>query len=140
MARRVTWRERGLRGLAFLALAGGAASLASCGLNDEECLHLPCPMPQAIELRVTAAGGGAVEGVVVKTSDAASGTGSCRPEGTATTCRVPGYGGVYELEVSAPGFETQKRSVRVTGTMPECGCPTTATVDLELALTPIGAH
>jgi hypothetical protein len=59
-------------------------------------------MPQAIELRVTAAGGGAVEGVVVKTSGATSGTGFCRPEGTATTCTVPGYGGVYELEISAP--------------------------------------
>jgi hypothetical protein len=48
-----------------------------------------------------------------------------------------GYPGVYELEVSAGGFQTQRRSVTVTGVMPECGCPTIATVDLQLVVTPI---
>ena len=116
MARRVAWRERGLRGLALLALAGGAASLASCGLNDEECLHLPCPMPQAIELHVTAAGGGAVEGVVVKTSGATSGTGFCRPDGTATTCMVPGYGGVLRAPswLSRPSERTEMTAHKLT--------------------------
>jgi hypothetical protein len=97
-------------------------------------------MPLAIRLNVTASGGGAVEGVVVTVSGAARATLSCRAEATSSICSVPGYGGVYELEVKAPGFETQTRSVSVAGTMPDCGCPTTATADVELALTPIGAR
>jgi hypothetical protein len=127
--------------MAVLALACAGAILASCGMSDDdaEC-HPPCPLPSAIRLSVTAAGGGAVPGVVVTISGAARGTASCRPEATATICSVPGYRGVYDLEIQAPGFETQKRSVSVAGTMPDCGCPTTATADVELALTPIGSR
>ncbi len=139
MAPGTAWRERGRRGFALLALSGTGTILASCGMSDGDC-HPPCPLPLAIRLSVTASGGGAVEGVVVTVSGAARTTLPCRPEATASICSVGGYGGVYELEVKAPGFETQTRSVSVTGTMPDCSCPTTTPLSLDLVLAPSGGH
>ena len=122
------------RALAALLLLGIGADLASCGKSGDECLALPCPLPVAVEISVTAAGGGPVDGVIVHVSGAATGTASCSVGTTASTCYVPGVAGTYDLEVAASGFQTTQRTVTVGGTTPECGCPTVVTAHLDVAL------
>ena len=112
---------------ALLALAALGGALGSCG---HDCLQLPCPMPMAIIINVTAgAGGGPVNGAVVQVSGAAIATVPCN-----AMCYVPGYAGTYSLEVEAPGFQRTQRTVTVDGTDPACGCPTTATKQVDIAL------
>ena len=48
-----------------------------------------------------------------------------------------GTAGTYVLDMSAPGYQSQRLTVTVQGTNPECGCPTTLAQDLEIALSPI---
>jgi PEGA domain-containing protein len=111
---------------ALLAVIALGAVLASCG----HCLALPCPMPMALVINITAgAAGGPVSGAVVRVTGATVTTVPCN-----ATCDVPGYGGTYNLEVEAPGFQTAHRTVTVDGTDPECGCPSTATRRLDIAL------
>jgi hypothetical protein len=52
------------------------------------------------------------------------------------SCEVFGYGGTYELDITAPGFQPTHRSIRIHGTMPDCGCATTDTQHLSVALVP----
>jgi hypothetical protein len=87
-------------------------------------------MPFALIIDVTAgATGGPVNGAVVKVSGAAVTTMPCT-----LTCYVPGYAGNYILDVEAPGFQSAHRAISVDGTTPACGCPTTATALLNVAL------
>jgi hypothetical protein len=120
--------------LVALMLIGIGAGLASCDKSENECLALPCPMPLAIQIGVTAADGGSVDGVIVAVSGAATGTASCSAGTTATTCYVPGVAGTYNLDIAASGFQATQRSVTVGGMTPECGCPTVVTVHLQVAL------
>ena len=122
------------RGVAALLLTGIGAGLASCAKSEDECLALPCPLPIAIQMSVTAAGGGPVDGVIVRVSGAATGTASCTAGTTATTCYVPGVAGTYSVEVVANGFQATQRTVTVEGTTPECGCPTTVTARMDVTL------
>jgi hypothetical protein len=110
----------------LLAVTARAMAVASCG----HCLALPCPMPMALVINITAgAAGGPVSGAIVRVTGAAIATLHCNG-----TCDVPGYGGTYNLEVEAPGFQAAQRTVTVEGTDPECGCPSTATRRLDIAL------
>jgi hypothetical protein len=52
---------------------------------------------------------------------------------------VFGNAGSYEFDISAPGYQTVHRSVEVSGTNPECGCPTVETQRLTVAL-PLAAE
>jgi hypothetical protein len=111
---------------ALLAVTALGSALASCG----RCLALPCPMPMALVINITAGGGGGpVSGALVRVTGATMTTIPCN-----ATCDVPGYGGTYNLEVEAPGFQKAQRTVTVEGTDPACGCPSTATRRLDIAL------
>jgi len=94
---------------------------SACGTDSRDCIPPPCAIPLAITLNVTAFAGGAVAGAVVRVSGGVNGTVSCEAGADATTCRIPGAPGTYDLEIAAPGFETAHRSVTVSGTTPECG-------------------
>jgi hypothetical protein len=115
---------------AVLAVLGalGMAS-ASCG---HDCLALPCALPIALTISVT--GGtsrAAVDGVTVQVTGAVVTSMPCK-----TICNVPGTAGTYNLEVTAPGFAPVRRTVVVQGTNPSCGCPTTVTEIVAIALVP----
>jgi hypothetical protein len=119
-----------------LALLGIAAT--SCGaIGSSECLLLPCPMPLAILVNVRASTGGAVPGAVLQVSGATSGTSPCNMAADVSTCSVPGTAGTYDLVLTAPGFETTRRTVAVSGTNPACGCPTVMTQHLDIVLASI---
>lgn len=125
-----------MRALAGLGLACLAMAVPSC-VGQEECLHLPCPIPLALTIDVTTSAGGPVPEAVAQVSGAASATVPCTGGNGGTTCRMLGYAGTYRVEVSAPGFETTVRTVTVGGITPECGCPTTFTQHLEVVLAPV---
>jgi hypothetical protein len=110
----------------LLAATALGMAVASCG----HCLALPCPMPMALFINITAgATGGPVSGALVRVTGATLITVPCD-----ATCAVPGYGGTYNLEVEAPGFQKAQRTVTVEGTDPACGCPSTTTRRLDIAL------
>jgi hypothetical protein len=118
--------------LAVLALNGIA--LMSCARED--CLALPCPLPLALAINVSGGTAGApVDGAVVRVSGAAVTTIPC-----STVCRVPGTAGTYNLEVTAPGFETAQRTVTVQGTTPPCGCPTVVAETVAIVLVARASH
>lgn len=104
--------------------------------SETECIIPPCAPPFAIEVTVTsAATGAAVPGVSIALTRGVSGGGPC-PD---SRCAVFGNAGSYEFDISAPGYQTVHRSVVVSGTNPECGCPTVETQRLTVAL-PLAAE
>jgi hypothetical protein len=114
----------------LLGLSALGMALPSCG----KCLRLPCPMPIAITINVTAAAtGGSVTGAFVEElSGGIVNTMPCAP-----TCFVPGTAGTYRLHVGAPGFQTVERTVTVQGTpSSDCDCGTAITEHLDVALVP----
>jgi hypothetical protein len=114
----------------ILAIAGSAVILASCGVVGHDCLALPCPMPMALFIDVTAdATGRPVIGAVVKVSGPTITTTPC-PQ----SCAVPGYAGTYVVDIEAPGFQTAHRTITVDGTRPDCGCPTTVARRMSIML------
>ena len=120
-----------------MAAVCAAAGLVSCGTKAEECLALPCALPLAIEVRITAVGGGPLTGAALQVTGVVTASIPCDAGPTGNMCPVPGVAGAYDLEAKASGFQTVRRSVTVKGTTPECGCPTVETARLDLALTPI---
>src|SRR4029453_10900363 len=106
------------RSAGLLLAALTTAGLASCGKSNEGCLALPCPLPLAVEISVTAADGGPVDGVSVRVTGAASGNASCNAGPNTTTCYVPGTAGTYTLDVGAAGFQSAQRTVTASGTTP----------------------
>jgi hypothetical protein len=126
------WRVRATLIVSALALGFG-----SCGHGEPECLALPCAIPLAIQMSVTSGRGGPVADVAVTISGAVTGAASCNTDPTATVCYVAGVAGTYELEITARGFQTSRRTVTVSGTTPECGCPAATTVRLDVVLDPV---
>lgn len=120
----------------LLAALTSAVFVSCTGSNPTEgCLKLPCALPLAVEITVTAADGGPVDGVSVRVTGATTGSASCNAGvGSSTTCYVPGVAGTYVLDVGATGFQSSQRTVTATGTTPECGCPTVARVHVDIAL------
>jgi len=117
-----------------LALATVAVMITSCGVVGHDCLALPCPLPLALTIDVTAQDSGAhVNGAVVRVSGPVMTTMTCNQ-----TCYLPGYAGTYVLDVEAPGFQSAHHTITVDGTTPDCGCPTTAArhVSIVLAASP----
>ena len=103
------------------------ALLAACG--SDVCIIPPCLAPMAVALTVgSSSTAGAISGAFVRSG------GNTIP--CAQTCFVPGGAGTYDLDVGAPGYQTVHRTVVVRGTTPECGCPSTETVQLSVALVP----
>ena len=142
MARLLLWVSGGQEGMRrtvplvqLLALSALGVVIASCGDGGHDCLPLPCPLPLALILDITAAAdGGPVNGAVVKVSGVSGASVTTMP--CNLTCYVYGYAGTYILDVEAPGFQGAHRTITVQGTTPACGCPTTATEHLNVALAP----
>jgi len=113
-----------------LALFALGVTTPSCGVVGHDCLALPCPMPMALFIDVSAAGtGGPATGAVINVSGAAISTIPC-PQ----SCFVPGYAGTYVLDVEAPGYQSAHHTITVDGTTPDCGCPTTAVRHVSVVL------
>ena len=105
--------------------------LAATACGETECIIPPCAPPFAVEVTVTGdPPGTVVPGVSFVVHGAVTGGGPC-PD---AKCFVLGLAGTYELDISAPGYQTIHRSVVVTGTNPECGCPRVDTQHLTVAL------
>ena len=88
-------------------------------------------MPMAMVINLTDAGTGGPVRAIVQVTGAAIAQVPCNG-----TCLVPGDAGTYTLQVEAPGFQTVQRTVIVSGTTPECDCPTTHLQRVEIALVP----
>jgi hypothetical protein len=55
--------------------------------------------------------------------------------GATATCAVPGYPGTYTLDITAPGFRTERRTLTVNGSAPAaCNCGVVDTAQLSVAL------
>jgi hypothetical protein len=114
-----------------LAAAAGALILSSAGCR-QECLALPCALPIALEVTVTAAGSGSgVTGASLEITGAESTTLPCD-----SSCMVPGYAGTYVLNVTAPGYQPAARTVVVQGSSPSCGCGSVQREQVSIVLTP----
>jgi hypothetical protein len=117
------------RHILALGIAASGVASASC---SHDCLALPCALPIAITISVTGGTSGAsLDGVTVQVTGAAVTSMPCN-----TICRVPGTAGTYNLDVTAPGFVPVRRTLVVQGTNPSCGCPTTVTENVAIALVP----
>jgi hypothetical protein len=92
-----------------------------------------CVLPTAITITVTSsAAAGPVNGVVVQANGS---VGPTQCAGSPTTCLVLGSAGTYSLDISAPGFQTAKRTVTVTGSpAAACGCGGADTEHIDVAL------
>lgn len=99
----------------------------ACG---SACTLPPCPEAYALQIAVSdAATGAPLTTASVRVTGTSVGNISC-----AGSCNVSGTFGAYELDVSAPGYATVHRSVQVTGTMHDCGCPIVETQHLTITL------
>jgi hypothetical protein len=127
--------RRQLIRFAVVAVVAGACSDGG-GDDLAACIIPPCAVPSAVLVRVTSsATGDALPSAMVTETKPGSGTFPCTLAPGAT-CPVLGSYGTYELDVSAPGYQTAHRSVVVTGSTPPCGCPRVDTQQIAVALAP----
>ena len=128
-------KEVGVRTAPVLSRLGVSVlsmALTSCSSRGE-CLVAPCPLPQALSVRVhNAATSGPVDGATLQVSGAVTATLPC-----SALCYVPGTAGIYVLDASAPGLASRRFTVTVGGANPECGCPSVVGQHLDIALSPI---
>ena len=125
---------------ALLALGSSFGIVVACGTGDSldlQCVPPPCPIPLAIQLRVSSAAGGPVPGLTVDLIGSHQGSVPCSTEGASSRCSLLGYRGTYQMRIAATGFRTMEIAVVVPGTDgPRCGCPTIETQQVEVVLTP----
>jgi hypothetical protein len=107
------------------------AAATACG---GDCTVPPCPFPGfAIQLTVTANSGVAIAGLTVKVTGP-DGSLPCQ-ESASTSCVVAGNGGTYQLDISAPGFQSVQETVEVTS-VGKYGCNSCLRVNTQnIALT-----
>jgi len=60
---------------------------------------------------------------------------ACHFGSQANMCTVLGSAGTYQLQVTAPGYQSATQSIVVTGHEAECGCGTVDTRMVTVALT-----
>lgn len=126
-------RRTALAGLIVLPFAGGLSScLDDCGGGIASCV------PQyVVTVIVTGHGTGRpVDDATIDVAGALVTTIPCRVEGAATVCRVLGGFGTYEIEIKAPGFQSERRTVTVGGEIGECGCPIADPQTLQVFMDP----
>lgn len=144
LGRRSTRRSRVLAALAALAVAGGCGggdggSSSAAGTCE---VQPPCPLPQAIVVRVFPAGASGPVPDATVTVRAQSGTQDlgtvgCTPAADASVCRIAAGPGIYDLSIGAPGFETAVARAEVTATTASSAtcCPTVNAVTVDVPLT-----
>jgi hypothetical protein len=113
----------------------GLAFAAACGDGGGEvvCVTPLCALPIAIRLTVTGGNAAPVNGLLFKIIGPGAGF-TCDPIG-ASICAVLGYEGSYQLDISAPGFQSVQKTVQVGGTGPQrCGCRVVNTENVVVAL------
>jgi hypothetical protein len=111
---------------------------ASCG---SDCLAHPCPLPFAIHLTVTSNTGVTVPGLVVGVATLGTSV-PCDFAGS-SDCFVVGDPGTYQVDVSAPGFQSVQKTVQVGGSGPtscNCSSPNTQNVTVTLAVASGAPH
>lgn len=113
-------------------------SLSACERTSVECLLPPCVLPIAVEITVSnRATHSTVPGAFIVVGSGASTQQAPCVQGEETVCRAMGGSGTYELDISAPGYQTVHRRVEVTGTTPTCGCESVDLQKLQIALEPL---
>jgi hypothetical protein len=118
----------------------------TCGVvacsNDAQCLALPCPIPEAAEISVTASDAPTgIANLTAAVTGPTIGTLPCgEPAGPATLCRVTGGPGAYHVLLSAPGYKTTAVDFTVAGTNGGCNrCEQVDTRELAVQMQPAGA-
>ncbi len=120
--------------LACTALAGGV--FVGCGQGSQpDCVIPPCVLPTAIVVTVTSDAGRAIPGLTLTLLGAMSGSAQCTVDASASTCYVPGMAGTYDLALAAPGFQSKRVTVVVSGSSPACKCPIVETQQTRVVLT-----
>jgi len=136
------------------AVALATLALAACQSDHHPGVQIDaghvdaCPLPSCpatwvdIVLTVTSSqGSGAIAGVQVTYSGAATGTMNCASETDATTCRWPSGPfvlGNYVLVVSAPGYQTATvpTDAIIIGSDSPCACSGATLMPSAVMLTP----
>ncbi len=129
-----------LQNLRLIALAAIAIGCVGCSHDSPEvCAAEPvmvaCVLPTAVRVQVVSAvTGAAVDSVSMKTTGGSVGGGPC----SGNVCIVFGGAGMYEITISAPGYQSASLEVVVHGAMARaCGCETVTTEQRTLALVPV---
>ena len=107
----------------------------NCG-TEPDCVPPPCPLPTAIVMNVTSVTGGPIASLIMTASGEVTGSGSCSVENAATVCRLHGTPGLYNIRLTAPGFQEKALSVTVAGKTPPCACAIIQVQQLSISLTP----
>ncbi len=119
-----------------------ACSVVACS-NDAPCLALPCALPIAAEIRVSATNApngiaglsGAVTGAVV------GGISCAPPSGPTIACLLSGTPGAYHVRFSAPGYQTSTLDFSVTGSDGGCNrCGEDDTKQLSVVMQPAASQ
>jgi hypothetical protein len=125
---------------AFIAAGITVGSVVACGTGDNSdpyCAPHPCPVPLAVQLRVSSAAGGPVPGLTVALIGSRVGSVQCIPEVAWSRCPVLGDAGTYLFRIAAQGFRTVELAVVVPGSdMLACTCPTVQTQQVDVVLVP----
>lgn len=109
------------------------AVLLACG--SEPCILPPCLPPTALRFDVRSAASNMPVQATVAVSGVRTTTVPCQG-----ACTVEGPRGTYQIEVSAPGYVTWRRTVEVSGSEPaSCSCVSVETEFLIIALESAGS-
>ena len=131
-----------MRSVRILRLIGSAAIAIGCAHDTTElvCPPIECTLTRPIAVRVqvvSAATGAPVDSLSMQAAGPALGGGSC----SGNVCIVAGYGGEYQLTISAPGYQSAHLDVTVHQTPPpKCGCQGVTTEQRTVALVPVAGQ
>jgi hypothetical protein len=118
------------------------AALATCGCDlQPDCVAVTCALKLAVTVNVTSAAGGPIDKArFAFVNGTMTGGGDCAIERAVTVCRAYGFGGVYDLQLKAAGFEDKSVSVAVAATenRERCykNCPNVQAQQVDVTLTP----
>lgn len=112
-----------------------AVALLATACSDVACLAIPCLPPPAIKITVTTSAGATIPNASFSAGGPTTAAGPCLPQGE---CIIQGGGGLYVLDISAPGYQTVRQQVFVRQSEPsDCGCRTVETQELAVKLVQI---
>jgi hypothetical protein len=115
------------RAVARLTRIGAIGGVLVACSGDADCILLPCVPPEAATVFVTASNAPAgIPGLVATITGAVSSTEPC-DQAQVSVCHIPGGPGTYQVQLSAPGYQSAQLTLTITGT--EAGCNTCGRVD-----------